>query len=422
MNNLSPANLATDKNYKVHFFSELINIRICETRRSFKIGNLTDLVFNVGEPFPVAVGLYLDHGWGKPTEFIPWKHVVRIEKDVIFVLPPENGEQFPVFVDQPKWLLIDEHLMGKTILDLDGRRTEIVNDVHLLESKGQMIIVHVDISFNGFLRKWGLGWLHFIPDQLISWRYVQPLSLEDASVKDKNNVVLSVTKEQVSEMPSEDLADALEELTGKEQQAVFSVLDSEKAAETLLETEPRAQRQIVGGLTSQRAKAILEEMSVSQLAELFSALALDERTDLEPLLPADQVHRINEILSDHEAKAETMMCPVALAMTSQTTVAEALRLVRASKDEHDKIYYIYIVNKPNNTLIGVVDLRELLTADDNTPLSQIMLEPAISVQQDEPHDKLVHLFAKYHLRMIPVVDQENHLIGVVRSIDIMRDR
>ncbi len=70
--------------------------------------------------------------------------------------PPKPAQPYPPFVDQKGWILLNEHLMGQTILDIDGRRTEVVNDVHLLFSKGRMILVHVDISFNGFLRKWGL--------------------------------------------------------------------------------------------------------------------------------------------------------------------------------------------------------------------------------------------------------------------------
>src|ERR1039457_7494780 len=94
--------------------------------------------------------------------------------------------------------------MGQTILDRDGRLTEIVNDVHLLFSKGRMILVHVDISFNGFLRKWHLERFASGKDQLISWRYVQPLSVEDHT---KDIVTLSVAREQALELPSEDLAD-----------------------------------------------------------------------------------------------------------------------------------------------------------------------------------------------------------------------
>ena len=118
---------------------------------------------------------------------------------------------------------------------------------------------------------------------------MQPLSLEDVTATDR--VSLSVTRSQIHELPSEDLADALEELSGEEQQAVFSVLDSEKAAETLMEAEPRAQRQIISNLRQERARTILGEMSVPQLADLFSVLPHDDKMQLLPLLPPDQARR-----------------------------------------------------------------------------------------------------------------------------------
>ena len=261
LNNASkPADLAgLPKDYRFLYFSELSGRPICVGKIKNRIGKLTDLVFRLSEPYPEAVGIYLEHGWGNPTEFIPWERMVKIDDDAIFVQPPESGDQYPPFVDHPGWMLLNEHLMGKTILDMDGRRTEVVNDVHLLESKGRMVIVHVDISFNGFLRRWGLRWFHWTKDRYISWRYVQPLSLEDAIASD--TVSLSVTRAQMKDLPSEDLADALEELSGEEQAAVFSVLDSEKAAETLMEAEPRAQRQIIANLRQERARNILTEMS-----------------------------------------------------------------------------------------------------------------------------------------------------------------
>jgi len=243
------------KDHRFLYFSELLNRPVCAGKIKNRIGRMTDLVFRLSEPYPEAVGVYVEHGWGNPTEFIPWDRVVKIDDDAIFVQPPEQGEQYPPFVDHPGWMLLNEHLMGKTILDMDGRRTEVVNDVHLIESKGRMLVVHVDISFNGFLRKWGLGWFRSIKDRFISWRYVQPLSLEDAVASD--TLSLSITRAQVKELPSEDLADALEELSGEEQTAVFSLLDSEKAAETLMEAEPRAQRQIIANLRQERARTIL---------------------------------------------------------------------------------------------------------------------------------------------------------------------
>ncbi len=186
--------------YQFFYFSELIKRPICVGKIKDRIGQLTDLVFLLTEPYPEAVGIYIEHGWAKPTEFVPWAKVLRIEEDAIFVQPPENGETYSPFVDQPGWILADKHLMGRTILDMDGRRVEVVNDVHLLESRGRILIVHVDISFNGFLRRWGLGKIRWIKNNLISWKYVQPLSVEDAVSTDK--VSLSVTRKQITKMPA----------------------------------------------------------------------------------------------------------------------------------------------------------------------------------------------------------------------------
>ncbi|MGA2034377.1 MAG: CBS domain-containing protein [Thermoguttaceae bacterium] len=405
------------KDFRFHYFSQLLGRKLCVGKINERIGKLTDLVFRLCEPYPEAVGIYLEHGWGQPTQFIPWDRVVKIDDDAVFVQPAE-GERYPPFVDQPGWIMLNEHLMGKTILDMDGRRTEVVNDVHLLESKGRMVIVHVDISFNGFLRKWGLGGFHWMKDVLISWRYVQPLSLEDAVASD--TVSLSVTRAQVHELPSEDLADALEELSGKEQEAVFSVLDSEKAAETLMEAEPRAQRQIIANLRKERARNILSEMSVPQLADLLSVLPHDDKVDLMALLPRDQARRIEAILSEREATAGALMSSSFVAMSKETTAGGALAQLRTSNFDHDMISYIYVVGEPNRALLGVVDLRELVLAQDIALLADLMVSPVVAADSDDLREDLEELFAKYHYRMVPVVDKGDHLLGVIHFKDIMK--
>ncbi|MGA2068614.1 MAG: CBS domain-containing protein [Thermoguttaceae bacterium] len=405
----------------VHFlhFSELLGRPVSAGKIKDRVGKLSDLVFRLAEPYPEAVGIYLEHGWGKPTEFIPWERVVKIDQDAIFVQPPPGGGHYPPFIDEPGWIMLNEHLMGKTILDMDGRRTEVVNDVHLLESKGRMIIAHVDISFNGFLRKWGLGRLgRLTRDRFISWRYVQPLSLEDAVASD--TVSLSITRAQIKELPSEDLADALEELSGKEQQAVFSALDSEKAAETLMEAEPRAQRQIIANLRQERARTILGEMSVPQLADLLSVLPHEDKTELVALLPPEVARRIETILSEREATAGALMSSACVTMTKETRVGEALRHLRTSNLDHDVVSYIYVVGEPDKLLLGVVDLRELVLARDETPLGELMVAPVVAAETDDLRKDLEELFAKYHYRMVPVVDRGDHLQGVIHYKDIMK--
>ncbi len=409
---------AATEDFQLFFFSEILKRRICAGKISQKVGKVTDLAFKLSEPYPEAVGIYVEHIGGHPNEFIPWDKVVKIEDDAIFITPAESGGPYPPFVDQKGWILVNDHLMGRTILDMDGRRTEVVNDVHLLYSKRRMVIVHVDTSFNGFLRRWGLSRFIATKDQLISWRYVQPLSLEDAGTTDA--VSLSIARKQIKDLPTEDLADALEELSGKEQEAVFSALDSDKAAEVLVEAEPRAQRQLIANVRREKARTILSEMSVPQLADLFSVLPHDQTMQLMALLPPEQAGRIQAITSDREATARALMSAVFLTATRETTVGEILRLIRGSNHEHDTVSYVYIVNGDDKILIGVVDLRAIVLAPDEAKLGDLMAAPVVSAQQDDMRDDLAELFAKYHYRMLPVVDAQDRLLGVVHYNDIMR--
>jgi CBS domain-containing protein/sporulation protein YlmC with PRC-barrel domain len=407
---------AAGRDFQFYWFSELLKRPVCAGKINNRLGKLSDLVFQLSEPHPQAVGIYIEHGWGKPTEFVPWSRVAEIEPDAILVLPPESGEKYPPFVDQPGWILVEQHLIGKTILDTDGRRVEVVNDVHLLYSRGRMIIVHVDASFNGFLRKWRLGSVRWIKDRLISWRYVQPFSVEDAAATD--TVSLSVKKGRALELPGEDLADVLEMLSGKEQEAFFAALDTEKAAETLAHAEPRAKRQLIAALRKEKAQNILSELSVPQMADLFSVLPYEDRLQFIELLPEEEAKRIRSIISEREITARELMSAEFLAFHKETTVGEVLKAIRTGGYEHPVISYIYVVE--DQVLIGVADLRDIVIAPDSASLADVMVTSAVAAEEDTTRDDLEEMFAKYHFRMIPVLDVQDRILGVIHYNDIMQ--
>ena len=400
------------------FFSQIIKLPVRARGTKKALGKVTDLVFAVKEPYPEAVGIYLEHGWGQPTEFIPWDRVLEVGRKSVVVMPTPDGQQYPPFVDQPGWLLLDQHLMGKDVLDLDGRRVEVVNDVQLLDAKGRMLLVQVDMSFNGFLRRWGLKNARWMKDDFISWKFVQPLSHEDALATDR--VSLSITKNQLAELPPQDLADALEELSGKEQEALFSALDPETAAETLMEAEPRARRQIIADLRRERAKQILTEMSVPQLANLLSVLPHDDASELLELVPEDEARRIKAILADQEARAGDLMDQDFMTFPRTAKVGPTLAEIRISGRDQHSISYVYVTGEDGRTLVGCIDLRELVLAPDPQTLGDIMASPVVTAETDDTVDDLTQLFAKYHYRMVPVTDAEDHILGVVRFNDIMK--
>ena len=232
-------------------------------------------------------------------------------------------------------------------------------------------------------------------------------------------MTLSLTREQIRDLPGEDLADALEELTGNEQQAVFSALDSEKAAEVLTEAEPRAQRQLVANLRKEKARSIITEMSVPQLVALFSVLSHDQMSSMMELVPKEEAEKIRALLDQDETVARSLMSALYVAVPEHTTAGELLHKLRASEYELDAIPYIYIV-ADDNRLIGVVDLREIVLSTPEAVLGQLMTAPVVTVPDIEIAEEIADLFEKYNYHMLPVVDADDHLIGVVHYDDIMK--
>jgi magnesium transporter len=161
-------------------------------------------------------------------------------------------------------------------------------------------------------------------------------------------------------------------------------------------------------------------MSVAQLADLFSVLPHDQMMKMMELLPAEQAGRIQAIISDRESTAGVLMTRDFLTAGREVKVAEMLRTIRTSKRTHESVSYIYIINGEDKQLVGVVDLRDLVLAADEATLGDLMAAPVVSAQQDDMRDDLAELFAKYHFRMLPIVDEKDHLLGVIHYHDIMR--
>ena len=138
------------------------------------------------------------------------------------------------------------------------------------------------------------------------------------------------------------------------------------------------------------------------------------------LLPKPQAKRVQAILSQMEATAKALMSQDFVAMPKETTVGQALAALRTSGRDSESISYVYVLDKPEGILVGVVDLSDLVLADDNALLKDVMVSPVVGAEADDVREDLADLFVKYHYRMIPVMDREDHLLGVVRYNEIMK--
>jgi magnesium transporter len=99
---------------------------------------------------------------------------------------------------------------------------------------------------------------------------------------------------------------------------------------------------------------------------------------------------------------------------------DVLRSLRDFAGHNRNLSYLYIVAGEGKTLQGVVDLRDLVVAPENASLGELMISPVVTADHDCLREDLVALFAKYQFHMLPVVDAQDRLLGIVRNRDIMK--
>jgi magnesium transporter len=155
------------------------------------------------------------------------------------------------------------------------------------------------------------------------------------------------------------------------------------------------------------------------LADLFSDLPHDDAAELMELLPEEEAKRLEQVLHEHEAEARTLMSSDYLAFAEGVTIGDVLRKIRNSGMDPETISYIYIVAE-GLVLTGVVDIRELILTPDESTLADIMSTSVVTADEDKTRTDLEEIFGKYNYRMIPVVNKEDHLLGIIRYNDLMQ--
>ena len=145
----------------------------------------------------------------------------------------------------------------------------------------------------------------------------------------------------------------------------------------------------------------------------------EDQLQLLPLLPEPRQTKVRTLLSEREAKATDFMDQEYLAIPPTATVGDAKHRILESGLEYHGISYLY-VTASGGPLLGVVDARQLLLERDGTSMESVMVNPVVTAEMDDAREDLTAMFSKYHFRMVPVVDSEDHIQGVVRHGDIMK--
>jgi len=162
----------------------------------------------------------------------------------------------------------------------------------------------------------------------------------------------------------------------------------------------------------------LEEMSSDDRVDLLSRLSEKQVEGLLPLIAQAERNDIRKLLSFPEESAGAIMTTEYALLPEQITVKEALEKLRKQAPDRETIYYVYVIDDGRH-LLGFVSLRDLILANPETTLTELMKRDVISVRVDDDQEFVAGELQKYNFIAIPVVDNQNRLVGIVTHDDAM---
>ena len=216
-----------------------------------------------------------------------------------------------------------------------------------------------------------------------------------------------------------DRAEHLEQLPLNKQLCVLTHLSTEEAAEALAELDEEVAGDVLENMDADDAARLIAEMDPDDAVDILDEVEEGHRDILLSNLPADDAEELRMLLSFDPDTAAGVMNTDIIMVSSSSTVDEAIMLIRSELEEKEMPYYVYVVDS-QETLEGVISLRDLMLARPGTLLTNMVnKQDVISVQYDTDKAEVARLLGHYNFLCLPVVDREEHLMGVVTHDDVL---
>jgi len=323
-------------------------------------------------------------------------------------------------------LLLGRDLLDQQVIDVHGRKVVRVNDVDFyrdtVQGRPSLRVEGVDVGARGAVRRLLKGviplgvlqaLLQRLPQREIPWEFVDLIETDPA-----RRVKLKISHDRLAKLHPADIADIVEELAPAEREAVFETLDEEVAAGALEELEPKVQKAVVESLDSDRAADIVEEMQPDAAADLLGDLPEDRTAEILVQMQPEERQEVADLLEFKENTAAGRMTTEYIALPVSATTNDAVAALRGFEGRMESMSTIFLVDS-HGTLAGAVPLAKIVLAPAATPLLALNQEPLISCHEAANDKEFAELFDKYNLLTLPVIDEHNHLMGVITPDDVI---
>lgn len=398
------------------FVSEILKKPVLDPKGD-ELGRVKDLVIVRGEPLPKVSSLIIERKKGIYN--LPWLDLNIFNKRIISA--NIYSEALMSYDLNEEDLLLVRDIFDKQIVDINGAKVVRVNDVKIEGYDTEAILIAVDVGMRGIMRRLGVErsgedlmrlFKKRLPYHLISWNYIQTLEPKLTTIS------LTVPRQMLSELHPADIADIISQVSHKEGATFFKDLDVDVAAEALSELKPETQVDIISEMDTDKAADIIEEMPPDEAADILSDLPVDKAKDILESIEKEEAEDIQELLSHEEDTAGGLMTNVFIAYPPETTVRKAIENFKKDAEEIEIVYYIYVIDA-DEKLMGVVSLRDMLLADLDAKLSDIMETKLKTVTPETDEMEVAGIISKYNLVALPVVDIKGFMLGIITVDDVL---
>lgn len=224
-------------------------------------------------------------------------------------------------------------------------------------------------------------------------------------------------KDELENWHPVDIASLLEEFNERQRILIFRLLAKEEAAETFTYMSSEMQEDLVNQLTDAEIEEVMEEMYLDDIADVLEEMPANLVDKLLQSTDEETRLQINTLLQYPDDSAGSIMNVEYIALRKEMTVADAILKIRQVGINRETIYTCYVTEK--RKLIGVVDVKDLLTTGENRLIEEIMETNMLYVHTHDDQEDVVSTINKYNLIAIPVVDYEMCMVGIVTVDDAM---
>jgi magnesium transporter len=323
-------------------------------------------------------------------------------------------------------MCIKKDVLDQQIIDVNNQKVvrviDVDFDIQLNHKQTELRIMAVNVGAAAAVRRLlqGMFAKHRIrmiasvmPTKTIPWEFVNLIESDPA-----RRVKLRISYSRLAQLHPADLADILEELSRDEQRSVIESLDDETAAEAVSEIPTRMQVALLNSLSAGKAADIVEEMAPDEAADVLQELPPETSAEVLAHMEAEEANEVRELLGFEENTAGGLMTTEFIVLLETAIVDAAVEALRNFSGPLETIHSVHLI-AANLALTGVVPLARLLVAPRDASLSSLVSDPVISVPFHADKKTVIGLFHKYNLLTLPVVDDNDRLLGIVTADDVL---